>query len=64
MEKNNDVITIEEQNKGEMNEDQLVLIMNEIDYSGIQFDLRMKIRSFNSITSFLHEFIIFLTSNT
>lgn len=64
MEKNNDVITIEEQNKGEMNEDQLVLIMNEIDYSGIQFDLRMKIRSFNSITSILHEFIIFLTSNT
>lgn len=39
MEKNNDVITIEEQNKGEMNTDQLVLQMNEVDDSGKQLQL-------------------------
>lgn len=39
MEKNNDVITIEEQNKGEMNTDQLVLQMNEVDDSGKELQL-------------------------
>ena len=39
MQKNNDVITIEEQNKGEMNTDQLVLQMNEVDDSGKQLQL-------------------------
>ena len=39
MQKNNDVITIEEQNKGEMNTDQLVLQMNDVDDSGKQLQL-------------------------
>ena len=39
MEKNNDVITIEEQNKGEMNTDRLVLQMNEVDDSGKELQL-------------------------